>query len=244
MTARRRKPSTVARIRPFWMPITLAGALLVAALAVAATWPGFDAKKIEIRGNRRVSSAEILAHAKILRTRSIWIQNTGAIAGRIQAIPYIARVWILRIPPSAIRITVTEREPFAVLQSLPESVVVDRGLRVLMTATGDDRRAIFILKPGLELSPGTFVTARDALTLRDAYDALAQRQIVPLTLALDRYGGLVVTLRDGMKLLFGEGDLPEKLTLVDAILSQVVHRQRRVEAIDVRAPGTPVVVYR
>jgi DNA-binding transcriptional regulator YdaS (Cro superfamily) len=45
-------------------------------------------------------------------------------------------------------------------------------------------------------------------------------------------------------LLGPQSDLAQKLTLVDAILAQVVHGQRRIAAIDVRAPGTPVVVYR
>ncbi len=48
-----------------------------------------------------------------------------------------------------------------------------------------------------------------------------------------------------MRVLIGqESDLGQKLTLVDAILAQVVRGQRRVAAIDVRAPAAPVVVYR
>jgi len=48
-----------------------------------------------------------------------------------------------------------------------------------------------------------------------------------------------------LRLLFGsETDLSRKLTLADAILSQLVSRQRRVAAIDLRAPSAPVLVYR
>ena len=65
-------------------------------------------------------------------------------------------------------------------------------------------------------------------------------------LALDRFGGLVVTMRDGRTRCFlaAQNDLGEKLTLADAILKQVVGRQRRVAAIDLRAPAAPVLVYR
>ncbi len=81
------------------------------------------------------------------------------------------------------------------------------------------------------------------IELRDACEAMSARRITPRALAFDRYGGLVVTLRDGLRVLFGqESDLGEKVTLVDAILAQVVHGQRRVAAIDVRAPAAPVVV--
>ena len=52
-------------------------------------------------------------------------------------------------------------------------------------------------------------------------------------------------MRNGLRLLLGsEKDLAQKLALVDPILSQVVGKQRRVAAIDLRAPATPVIVYR
>jgi len=245
VTARRRKRSATARIRPFWMPIALAGLIAVAAGAFASTWPGFDPRNVEVVGNRRVSAEQILAAAGVAPHVSIWLQNMGAIARRIQSIPYIGAVRIARIPPASLRIAVTEREPFAILRSAPEDAVVDRNLRVLEPAAGDETLPELIVRPGIALRPGAFAATRDAVELRDAYEEITMRQIEPRVLALDRYGGLVVTLRDGLRVLFGqENDLGQKLTLVDAILAQVVRGQRRVAAIDVRAPAAPVVVYR
>ncbi len=86
--------------------------------------------------------------------------------------------------------------------------------------------------------------ARRAI-LRSAYDAMSAHAIVPAELAFDRFGGIVATLPDGPRLLLGSGsDLDKKLTLARAILSQVVTHQRPVAAIDLRAPATPVLVYR
>jgi hypothetical protein len=68
--------------------------------------------------------------------------------------------------------------------------------------------------------------------------------VAPVALRSDRFGGLVATMRDGVQVLFGNGaDLARKLALVEPILAQVVHGSRRVTAIDLRAPDTPVVVY-
>jgi cell division protein FtsQ len=227
------------------MSIALLGVVAAAVIGVAATWPGFETKNVEVVGNERVSSDEILRHADIAPRRSIWLQSLGGVARRIQSIPYIAAVSVHRIPPGSIRISVTERVPFAILQSGPERVVVDRSLRMLEPASADDRRPVLILPAGLALWPGKFVATRDAIVLRDAYEAMLPRRITPRSLGFDRYGGLIVTLHDGMRLLLGqEGDLVQKLTLVDAILTQVVRGQRRVTTIDVRAPATPVVVYR
>lgn len=227
------------------MPIAFAGVLAVAAGAFASSWPGFDPKNVEVAGNRRVSTGQILRAAGIAPHLSIWLQNTGAIARRIESIPYIGAVWIHRVPPDSLRIAVREREPFAILYSAPDSAIVDRGLRVLELPQGDEPLPELIVTPGLSLEPGSFVATREAAELRDAYEVIATRKIEPRALSFDHYGGLVVTLRDGMRVLFGQdSDLTQKLTLVDAILAQVVRGQRRVAAIDVRAPAAPVVVYR
>lgn len=245
MTTRRRKRSAAARIRPFWVPIGLAGLAAVAAGAFAATWSGFDPKNVQVIGNRRVSTAQILRVAGTAPHISIWLQPTRSIARRIESIPYIGTVWIHRVPPASLRIAVAEREPFAILDSWPEDAVIDRNLRVLEAATGDESLPELIVRPDLALRPGAFVVTHDTAELRDACEAMAARQIVPRSLALDRYGGLVVTLRDGLRVLIGQqNDLGQKLTLVDAILAQVVRGQRRVAAIDVRAPSAPVIVYR
>jgi cell division protein FtsQ len=242
---RRRKASQVARLKPFWIPIALVTVLVLAALSVGGTWSGFNPTQVAVSGNHRVSSAEILRSAEIPSHVSIWLQNTGAIAKRIAAIPYIGAVRVHRVPPSAIRIVVVERVPFAILRSDAGDAVVDRDLRVLESATGDEKLPIFVVQSSADDPPGAYMRTRDTIELRDAYEAIAAKRIVPLELHLDRFGGLVVTIQGGLRLLLGtQTDLGQKLTLADAILSQVVPHGRRVAAIDLRAPGAPVLVYR
>jgi hypothetical protein len=74
---------------------------------------------------------------------------------------------------------------------------------------------------------------------------MSAHAVVPSELAFDRFGGVVATLPDGVRLLLGsESDLNRKLTLAKAIRAQVVTQVRPVAAIDLRAPATPVLVYR
>lgn len=227
------------------MLITLCLAALLAAFAVAATWPGFDPSEIAVTGNHRVSRDEILQRAAISRNVSVWLQNPWAIAARIETIPYIGTVAVYRIPPSRIRIVVTERVPFATLRSGAQSALVDRNLHVLTAAPGQVAGPVLVVPPGLDLSPGSTVNARAAIELRDAYERMSGGRIVPVQLGFDRFGGLVITTSDGLRLLLGgQSDLGEKLMLADAILRQVVGSTRRVAAIDLRSPGTPVLVYR
>jgi cell division septal protein FtsQ len=241
----RRKRSAMARMRPFWMPIGFCTALVAAGLVTAATWSGFNPKRVAVSGNDRVSSGEILARAQIAPHISIWLQNTGAIRRRIEAIPYIATVRITRAPPDAIRIAVTERMPFALVRSGYDEAVVDRALRVLEDAAGAAPGPVFVLKPGIALTPGSYVVTGDALEMRQAYEEMSAIQIVPVEFDRDRYGGLIVTLHGGLRLLLGAStDLKQKLTLAQAILTQAVGSRRSVAAIDLRAPSAPVLVYR
>lgn len=242
---RRRKRSVIARLRPFRIAMAFAGAAIVAAAVFLSLWPGFWPHSVVVLGNRRVSTAEILSAARIAPHLSIWVQNTRAIARRIEAIPFIGAASIRRVPPAAIRVHVTERVPFALVFSGAARVLVDRSLRVLAPAGEDEMPLVFVLRPGTNLPAGEFVTSPRAIEMRSAYDGMRQQGLQPARLALDRFGGLEVTLVNGIRILAGPAtDLEKKIRLVSAILAQVDYERRRIAAIDVRAPATPVLVYR
>ncbi len=244
-SARRRKASATARLRPFWIPIALVGVIAVVAGAFAVAWPGFEPKYVQVTGNRVVPRSEILAKAAIAGHINMWLQNTGAMASRIESIPYVAGAGVYRLPPASIVIAVRERAPFAAVRSDDRAALVDRDLRVLQSAPDDTALPEFILKPGVALEPGRFLTAASAVALRDDYEAMIAAHVIPVELTFDRFGGLVATMRGGVQILLGDdGDLTKKLALVDPILAQVVRKQRRVSAVDLRAPATPVLVFK
>jgi cell division protein FtsQ len=225
--------------------IVLGGVLLVAAATFALTWPGFDVRSVAISGNRRISNGEILRRAAIAPGRSIWLENTGAIAGRIRAIPDVASVTIYRIPPAMLRIVVRERGPYAVVRSGDDSAVVDSAMRVLSDSPGATPLPVFVLESGVALVPGRSVATKDTTALRGAYETMTARGLAPATLALDRYGDVVATLPGGLRLLLGDREgLGERIGLAKAIIAQVARGRRRVSTIDVRAPSTPVIEYR
>jgi cell division protein FtsQ len=225
--------------------IVLAGVLSIAAGAFLTMWSGFDPSQVAVTGNRRVPSGEILRVADIPRNRSIWLDDTRAISARIRTIPFVGKVSIHRLPPASFTIAVSERVPFATLTSDGESAVVDRALRVLSPVASSDTLPSFVVSLHRSLTPGTFVTARDAVILRDVYTTMVANGLNPASLSFDRYGDVIATIAGGPRLLLGEpNDLARKVRLINAILAQVVRRQLSISAVDVRAPSTPVVVYR
>lgn len=246
MSSKRRKPSPARRLRPFWILIGVVVVVLIAGGLFTASWSGFAPKYVMVSGNAITSRAEILTSAQIDETKSMWLQNPSGIAARIERLPFIASARVYRVPPATMVVSVTERKPYAIVRSATSAAVVDRNLRVLQAPPPlDSGLPIFVLSQTMDLTPGAFIRDRDALALRDDYDAMVAAHVVPARLSVDRFGGIVATMRDGVSVLFGEDDdLAKKLPLVNPIFAQVVRSSRRISAIDLRAPSTPVVVYR
>jgi cell division protein FtsQ len=243
---RRRSPSAAARLRPFWIVGILAACAALAGAYYLATWPALRPQKIVVTGNRVVRRAEIVGAARVSRTQNLWLQNTGAMVARIERIPDVDVAIVRRIPPATLSIAVTERLPYAIVGNGSEHVVVDRTLRVLQPGAEGERSLPVLVAPGAVLpSPGHAIDDAALRALRDDGEALAAAGIDPALLRHDRFGGLTVTLRGGIRVLFGdENDLTEKARLVNPILHQLAAKASRITAIDLRAPSTPVVDYR
>jgi cell division septal protein FtsQ len=209
-----------------------------------ATWQGFNPKAVRVQGNVAVSTAEILQRAAIKRDRNLWFQNPTAIARRIEAIPYIDRVWVHRRPPANVTIVVRERAPYSTVQADGQQALIDHDLRVLATDPADPKPPVFILKGSLTLTPGTFLKSSRVVALRSDNDALAAAHIIAATLAFDPYDQLIATLPNGIKLLLGDdNDLQKKIPLIKPILAQLAHG-KPFSAVDLRSASTPVVIYK
>lgn len=242
---RRKKKSRAAHLRPFWFLLLLLAGGAAFGGYYAATWPGFYPQSIAVRGNRIVPSAAVLAAAQISPRENLWLQNSGAAARRIEAIPFVKTVRIHRGLPARVRITISERAPFAVLHTRTGSAIVDRDLRVLESAAAD--ATLPVLQSTLEEAPpaGAFVKNASLVRLRDDYETLGAAHVIVRSLSYDRFGDLVAVMRGGVRLLLGsDDDLQRKTPLIAPILSQLASGGRRVAAVDLRAIKTPIVVYK
>lgn len=182
--------------------------------------------------------------AGVVRDANVWLQNMSAAADRVRAIPYVDRVWIHRGLPAHVQIVVTERTPYAALEIGRERVLVDKALRVLSAARRSVRPVIVIGRKVVP-APGTFLRDSDALRLVHDYQMLLSAHVIVQKLAYDKFGDLIAVMRGGVRLLLGDDTgLSAKSGLIEPILSQVAQGGRRIAAIDLRAQGTPVVVYR
>lgn len=243
--ARRRRLSTAARLRPFWVLIALAVALGGGAVAYAVAWPGFYPSAVRVSGNHAVGADEIVASAGVLGHVNVWLQNTAAMQKRIEALPDILTARVHRIPPAVVAIDVVERTPFARVRSGTATATIDNDLRVLSPGTPAPALPEFAVSPGLSLVPGSFLTDPHVRRLHAVYTALDAAHVAVLRLGFDRFGGVIATLPDGVAVLLGEQEpLASTVGLIAPILAQGARQPRAIKALDLRAPNTPVIVYR
>ncbi len=244
-TSKRRRKSPAARLRPFWIAILVLAVAAIATVCYAATWPGFYPRTVTVSGNRLVPTAEILSRAQIAPHENVWLQNVRADAARIETIPYVNSARVRRSLPASVRIAVTERLPFAILEGRGTRVLVDRDLRVLGQPNVGGSLPLIVSKNARVPPPGGFVRDGKVRRLCDDYGALTRAHVAARSLDYDRFGDLVAVTRSNIRLLLGEdADLSKKTPLIDPIISQISATGKKLAAVDLRAPGTPVVVYK
>jgi cell division protein FtsQ len=231
---KRRRATPAQRLRPFWFLIASIVVLIAIGFYLFSTARMFYPRAIDVAGNRVVSNDAILAAAQIQFNRNIWLQNTGAMQQRIEAIPFIGTAAVYRHLPSTIVIDVTERTPFAVLDTGGARELVDRTLRVLRAAGPQDA-----MLPSLVEAPG-----QDVHGLAEVIIEAQQTQLQPTSVDYDKYGDVEMTMRGGIRVLFGDPNtVDDKMQMIVPILDKVDRGKRRVAAIDLRAATTPVVEY-
>jgi cell division protein FtsQ len=240
---RRRRTSPVRRLRPFWILLLLAAIVVLGGAYFLATWPALDPHRVIVTGEHVVPDDEILARANVDRGRNMWLQNTHAMAQRIEAIPYIDTAAVHRRLPDVLTIAVTERTPYAFVPGIGGAVTIDDRSRVLQEGAAlgslpqiDDTR---LTLP----APGGFIHDARFAALVAVMKAAQSSGIAVDALKYDQFDDVDLRMRDGVMVLLGDGtDLQRRLEMIEPILTQV-HGRRRIATIDLRAISTPVVVY-
>ncbi|GAC1392998.1 MAG: FtsQ-type POTRA domain-containing protein [Vulcanimicrobiaceae bacterium] len=222
--------------------------LLLAASAAGAyyalSWPGFRVKQIDVAGATVVSKAEILQRAAIDRRQNLWLENMKVVKNRIQTIPYIEEVSLRRGLPATLSIRVTERKPYAVLVSGTSRLLIDEHLRVLELQSVRRDLPSFHL-PLQSARAGAFLHNEKLAVMARDYEILRKAHVEARSLAADRLGDVSAMLDPGITVKLGDDtDLEQKARLIDPILSQTQAEGRRIRTLDLRAPKTPVVVFR
>lgn len=222
----------------------LAVAVLVAALLAIERSSLVALDRIEINGAVVVTDQQILDAAALELGTSTVRLRLGPAEERIEALPRIRSVSVQRADPLTVVIDVEERRPVLLVVSDPRSVLVDEDGIIIGTPMGTEPAlAIVQLDPGTLLPVGTSVETIPALA---AAIAVRRELTGPLRVRVAEYRstkdtGVTVVLDDDTEVRFGDDKrVDEKARSLGAVLEDLAGRP--VATIDVRAPGTPVVV--
>ncbi len=244
---RRTKQSLAGRVRTFWVLAALALAAVLALGAAVVNAPQLRVRTIDavVPSGGPVSKSAVIAAARIDPDANLWLLDTGAIRRRLAAIPYVAAAAVHRtqFPRPAVSLEVALRRPTGCVRSSGGTVTIDATARVLQTGCVSRSLPVVDGGTGPPVRPGaTLATPRIDRLLADARTI---GEHVPVRIVRrDRFGGLEAVDSRGVLLQFGsDSDLRAKLALVEPIRNGVAHG-RRLHAIDLRAPTTPIVEFR
>jgi cell division protein FtsQ len=232
-------------VRRFWILLVALAVATAAGCYALVTAPQLRAENVVVSGAAVVPRSEILAHAAIDPDANVWLLPTHAIEARVRAIPLIDEAKIVRSLPNGVEIAVTERSASACLQTPAGTATIDPARRVLRAGCADGNLPRLTLTARPSLVPGAFVTDGRLEAMQADDERIEHAGLHVAQLEDDPFGGLDATLRDGLVVQFGsDDDLATKLPLVQPVLDSVAKQRARIAAIDVRAPGTPVIRYR
>ena len=243
---RRSRPSLGARMRRFWLVGLVAVALALWGGWTLVTLPAFKLKSLAITGLERVRGADVVARANIDRSANVWLLDRGAIARRIQALPYVGTARVHVRPLANVWLEIAERRPEACLRDAAHrAYTIDGDARVLETGCDAALPLTFVVRARLDAAPGAFLHDAELATLQRDARALAADGERFHTFSQDAFGELEATMFDGITVRFGgDEDLDRKQRLIAPILAQLGPRAAAVRSVDLRALTAPVVEYR
>ncbi|MCU1354525.1 MAG: FtsQ-type protein, partial [Acidimicrobiales bacterium] len=103
---------------------------LVLAAVGATRSPLLDVDHIRVSGAKRTDRAALSRAAGVRLRRPLLDVDPGAIARRVEALPWVQRAIVRRSWPGTVMIQVSERRPLAVVTEAAGPVLVDRDGRV------------------------------------------------------------------------------------------------------------------
>jgi cell division protein FtsQ len=203
-----------------------------ALLGAAAYSPLLDVNAVRVSGTHRITTARIVAAAKVAHGVPLVSVDVGAVRRRVAALPGVKSVVVTRAWPSALSVRVVERVPVVAVPrgSVTDLYDVDAVLvdTVLVAPPATPRLAVASGSP-------TPAVIDAAVALLRALPASLRKDVRDLR--ADGASSLSFDFADGAQVVWGSGErTAEKVRTLTMLVPQ--HAKR----YDVRVPDRPAVV--
>jgi cell division septal protein FtsQ len=249
------------RRRTFWrrfLTIFALGALAMAALGFAAFSPSFHIRQVTVQGTSNAALAQSIQHMG-MQGQNIFLIDTTAFTGRIDALPPVASASIEKVWPNALTVSVVERQPVLLWQT-PRALFSVDSHGVVIGLAGETAGADHLLsvvdmrsKEVIQrVQPGTQLNAADIAFARQVFVRLPG--VAGISTFMLRYaaasgqssgsGSYIVQSPQGWIAYLGGADdtnpLDNRLVELQQILSVAQQQQLTLATIDLRYGLRPV----
>jgi cell division protein FtsQ len=225
--------------RRLWVVVGVAGVIFVGFVGFAVLHsPLLVVRHVVVQGSSHASLATIETRGGLADRPLMISVNSGAVAVRLEKLPWVRTAVVSRQWPSTVRVTIVERTPVAQMATKAGWAVVDVSGRVL--------EAVPTQLPGLPGVEGLRVSGGRAVG-QGRSEALTVAASLPQVLrprvtAVGLTGGTQVelSLAGSMTAVLGPArDLGDKYESLVTVMSRV--NLQGVKVIDVRVPEDPVL---
>ncbi len=221
-----------------WSLIAL---LVIVGLVALYRSPAFTIERVEIEGVERRTEDEIRARAQVAADATLLRFPADEVRERLLADPWIADASVSRDFPDTMRISVTERQPTALLDTGEDYWLVDPEGFVLERHALEETSALVLIRDVSGVEP-TVGRRSGSDALRNALDVLTglSQELKSRTRAVSApsVDETALFTDEGVEVLFGVAEQVDKKDLVArGILAE---QEDLVVFIDVRDPDRPV----
>jgi cell division septal protein FtsQ len=221
-------------------------------LAAISSSPFFDLSEIVVQGTCLVDEGEISAFLRPLIGRSVFSLNLWLVARTVETHPVVKRTTVRRLLPHSVAVTIEERQPLALLVLDERPYGIDEEGVLLPPFEPSVQPNLPLLsgwqanpadgppRIGESLSSESIAAAIRFLKEVEAFDPLMVFEISEVR--MDESASVTFYLAEqGIKVVVGKGDFPEKIAGLKAVLSELGANLGAVRYIDLRFQGQVVV---
>jgi cell division protein FtsQ len=199
----------------------------------AANAAGFRITSIAMAGQKELTREEILTMAGITGRTSLLFLDASSARAKLKENPWIAEANVLKLYPSRLHITVTEREAFALWQK-DGKVAVIASDGAIVEPYVNQRFARLPLVVGI----GAETRAKEIVALIDRYPLVRDQMYAAVLVAERRWN---VALKNGMELRLPETDADKALDMLVQLDRDNKLLTRDITVVDLRLPDRVTV---
>ncbi len=224
--------------------------VLVAALAgtamIVGGWfllhsPVFSARALTVTGNGHESAAQVLAQGGLAAHPPLMDVNAGAVAARVEKLPWVQSAAVHVSWPDGVHVAVTEESPrLVVSESGGRWATLSADGRVLAVSATRPAGLLLLTVPVAPGAPGTRIGARDATGLRVASTLPTSFAAQVTAVTVEPQGWVQLAMTTPVLVDIGsDSQLAAKYEDVSSILAGATLHNG--DVIDVSVPDAPTV---